>query len=226
MTVYVYTGTPGSGKSCHVAREIRENLNRRYPRPIIANFELAEDAPVPEESRRFYHYVPNDSLRMEDLIEFACRFWDAQGGRLREDYLSVYIDECQLLFNARNWNAKDRLGWLEFLSQSRKYGYRIVLIAQNAKMIDNQFRMLIEIEVNHRRISQCGVFGWVLALPFRGRLMMTVRSMFQLNERLGMRMVLVSKRDWRMYDSYKRFEPDSKGGELRLAYSAEQYESA
>lgn len=217
MTVYIYTGTPGSGKSCHVAREIRENLNRRHPRPVIANFELASGAPVPEDSLKHYHYVPNELLTVDDLREFATEYWLGRGGRLIEDYISVYLDEAQILWNSRNWTNKDRMKWLEFLSQSRKYGYRIVFIAQNAKMIDNQFRMLIEIEINHRRFSQAGLFGWLVSLPFRGRLMLTVRYMFQLNERLGMRWILVSKRDWQMYDSYKTFNPhDESNGEKLL----------
>lgn len=224
MTVYIYTGTPGSGKSCHVAHEIRENARKLHPRPVIANFELAADAPV--SSRDWFHFVPNSSLSVEDLQKFATEYWNAHGGRLIEDYISVYLDEAQILWNARNWSQRDRMTWLEFLSQSRKYGYRIVLIAQNAKMIDNQFRMLIEIEVNHRRLSQAGIVGWLLALPFRGRLMLTVRYMFQLNERLGMKWVMVSKRDWEMYDSYKTFDPTKSDDGLRLVYSAEQYESA
>lgn len=224
MTILIYTGTPGSGKSCHAAREIRMNLNSLSPRPVIANFELAQDAPV--RNRAMFHYVPNSALRVEDLQRFAIDYWESHGGKLIEDYISIYLDEAQILWNARNWSQKDRLGWLEFLSQSRKYGYRVVFISQSAQMIDNQFRMLIEIEVNHRRVSQFGVVGWLMALPFRGRLMMAVKSMFQIKERIGSEWFLSSKRDWQMYDSYKRFDPTKSDDALRLVYSAEEYENA
>lgn len=224
MTVEIYTGTPGSGKSCHAAREIRYNLNSMNPRPVIANFELAPNAPV--KRRDLFHYVPNSVLTVEDLQNFAVGFWESKGGRLIEDYIDVYLDEAQILWNARNWSNKDRLGWLQFLSQSRKYGYRIVFISQSAQMIDNQFRMLIEVEVNHRRVSQFGIVGWLMALPFRGRLIMAVKSMFQIKERIGSQWFLASKKDWQMYDSYKRFEPEKTDEGLRLVYSAEEYENA
>lgn len=224
MTIQIYTGTPGSGKSCHAAREIRYNLNSLRPRPVIANFELAKKAPV--KRRDLFHYVPNSALSVDDLEQFAIDYWDSHDGKLVEDYLDVYLDEAQILWNARNWSQKDRLRWLEFLSQSRKYGYRIVFIAQSAQMIDNQFRMLIEQEVNHRRVSQFGIVGWLMALPFRGRLMMAVKSAFQIKERIGSQWFLTCKADWAMYDSYKRFDPTKKDDDLRLVYSAEQYENA
>lgn len=223
MTIQIYTGTPGSGKSLHAAREIRYNLNSLRPRPVIANFELSEQAPV--KRRDLFHYVPNSALRVEDLQGYAVDYWESHGGRLIEDYIDVYLDEAQILWNARSWSAKDRLGWLEFLSQSRKYGYRIVFIAQSAQMIDNQFRMLIEQEVNHRRVSQFGLGGWLMALPFRGRLLLAVKTAFQIKERIGSQWFLASKRDWEMYDSYKRFDPEKSDDGLRLVYSAEQYEN-
>lgn len=223
MSIYVYTGVPGSGKSAHCAREIRENLNRSNPRPVIANFELGRRAPV--KHREHFHYVTNAGLRVEDLEQFASDYWETQGNKFKEDAISIYLDEAQLLFNARLWNSKDRLRWLEFLSQSRKYGYRVVLIAQSAKMIDNQFRMLVETEVNHRRMSACGVAGWLMSLPFRGRLIMYVNFMFQLSERTGAGCFLLNRRDFMMYDSYKKFDPSGGDVDLRLLPETEVEEN-
>lgn len=111
-----------------------------------------------------------------------------------------------MLFNARDWTSKDRLAWLEFLSQSRKVGYRIILVAQSVKMVDNQFRMLIEYEVNHRRVSNMGLIGSLLSLPFRGRLFWAITYYFQLNERLGSESFVVSRKDMAFYDTHIRFE--------------------
>lgn len=37
--IYLYSGTPGSGKSLHVARDIYYRLNKsKNPRNVIANF--------------------------------------------------------------------------------------------------------------------------------------------------------------------------------------------
>lgn len=214
MSILVYTGVPGSGKSVHAAREIRYNLNSLRPRPVIANFELAEHAPVRRPD--MFHYVPNASLSVDDLTAFAVGWWEANGGRLCEDGIDVYFDEAQLLWNARLWSQSDRLKWLEFLSQSRKYGYRVVMIAQSAKMLDNQFRMLVETEVNHRRMSAMGLAGYLMALPFRNRLIVAVRSAYQINERTGSQWLLVNRRDWAMYDSYKKFDPNEQEKDRRL----------
>lgn len=214
MSILVYTGVPGSGKSVHAAREIRYNLNSLRPRPVIANFELAPNAPV--KRPEMFHYVPNSALSVDDLTGFAVDWWESHGGRLREDGIDVYFDEAQLLWNARLWSQSDRLRWLEFLSQSRKYGYRVVMIAQSAKMLDNQFRMLVETEVNHRRMSAMGLAGYLMALPFRNRLIVAVRSAYQINERTGSQWILVSKSDWAMYDSYKKFNPNENESDARL----------
>lgn len=204
MSIDVFTGVPGSSKSLHAARLVRYALDRKYPRPVIANFPLSSKARVmhPEE----YHYIPNEEMSAGKIIDFADDYWSEHPDAFREDYILLVIDEAQLLFNSRRWSDRARMSYLEFLSQSRKYGIRVVLIAQSSKMIDNQFRMLIEREYNHRRIASMGPVGALLALPFRGRLFLVVRYLYQSNERLGMDLMTASKADMRMYDSYARFE--------------------
>lgn len=205
MSIEIYTGVPGSGKSLHAAGDIREYLNTpRREQPVIANFRLANDAPVLKPQN--FTFMPNEEMSAGKLIDFACDFWDSGQHYFAEDYIQLYLDEAQLLFNSRRWSDKSRMAYLEFLSQSRKYGYRIVLIAQSAKMIDNQFRMLIETEVNHRRVKSMGPVGSLVALPFRGRLFMCVRYMYQTNERLNMELRTFRSKDAAMYDSYATFE--------------------
>lgn len=207
MTISLYTGVPGSGKSLDAAALVRYNLNRPSPRPVIANFALGVDAPVKPERRQYFVHKPNAELTPDFLIDFATKFWTAAPDLFAEDYLLIVIDEVQLLMNSRRWNVdKNRMNWLEFLSQHRKYGYRIILIAQSAKMIDNQFRMLVDTEVNHRKLSGMGILGWLLSLPFRDRLFMKVRYLYQTGERLGCDLSIGLRRDMRMYDSYARFE--------------------
>lgn len=203
MSIDIYTGVPGSGKSLHAASDVRWYLNlARREVPVIANFKLGENAPVARPE--LFHYLPNDEMSAGKLIDFACEWWETH--TFRERGIILCLDECQLLFNSRRWSDKSRMAYLEFLSQSRKYGYHIILIAQNAKMIDNQFRMLIDDEVNHRRVAGMGVFGSLLAAPFRGRLFLAVRYTYQIHEKLGMELRVFHKRDAQMYDSYATFE--------------------
>lgn len=204
MSIDVYTGVPGSGKSVHAAREIRYALDRKHPRPVIANFPLAENAPVSHPE--FFTYLPNEQMSAGKIIDFADDFWTNSGVDFREDYILLVIDECQLLFNSRRWSDRSRMSYLQFLSQSRKYGVRVIMIAQSSKMIDNQFRMLIERECNHRRIRSMGPVGYVVSALMLHRGFLVVRYLYQSQERLGMDLLLVTRRDTSMYDSYARFE--------------------
>jgi hypothetical protein len=96
------------------------------------------------------------------------------------------------------------MDWLAFLSQHRKYGVKVILIAQSAKMIDNQFRMLTEYEVNHRKVSNMGFFGALIGFCFANRLFMKVKYLFQCSERLGWNLSIARKRDMDMYDTYAK----------------------
>lgn len=204
--IELYSGTVGSGKSLHAANDIRFALTRKHPRPVLANFPLGKNAPVPEENRELYTYVPNEDMSAGKIIDWATSWWDDPNHTFGEDKLLLVLDEAQLLFNSRRWSDSGRYAYLEMLSQSRKYGIRVLLISQSPKMIDNQFRMLIDIEHNHRKISSMGPIGYVLALPFGGALTLEVRYLYQANERLGMDLRFPNKKDFAMYDSYAKFE--------------------
>ena len=206
MSIHVFTGTPGSGKSLHAASLVRYELTRKYPRPVIANFALGEVAPISEDQRDLYSYVPNEDMSAARIERMCQDYWRESGRPFREDYITLILDECQLLFNARSWSQSSRMSYLEFLSQSRKHGVKVLLIAQATKMIDNQFRMLIEVEHNHRRIASMGPVGAAVALPFGGRLFVVVRYLYQCNERLGTDFFRGTRRDMMMYDSYARFD--------------------
>lgn len=203
MTIYMYTGVPGSGKSLHVANDIRYQLSRRKPRPVIGNFELAPDAPVTHPE--YYEYYPNSQLSPELLVTAADNFWRGRDF-FREDYITLAIDECQLLFNSRLWTAKDRLAWLEFFSQHRKYGYKVIFVCQSAKMVDNQFRMLVEYELHHLKVANLGMTGRIVSLLTGHRAYWHINYYFQTGEKLGMEWFLASRKDFAMYDTHKRFE--------------------
>ena len=209
--IYLYSGVPGSSKSLHAANDIRYALSKPYgaDRPVIANFPLSKGARV--KRPHAFHYFDNEQLTPGLLVDFAEDYWTHADISFREDWLLLVLDEVQLVFNARSWADKGRVGkndsrmdWLQFLSQHRKYGYKVILIAQSAKMIDNQFRMLIEIEINHRKVSTMGGLGAIISLPFLGRLFFWVSYLFQTNERLGMTCYVGRKADFGMYDSYAK----------------------
>ena len=145
MSIYAMTGVPGSGKSIHSVRVIRYALDSKRPRPVIANFEIAtEYVRYPE----LFFRRENADITPEFLEDFSRRFW-ASGPRFQEDYLTLVLDECQQTLNCRNWRDSQRMGWLSFFSQHRKMGYRILLVTQSLKMLDNQIRMNVEYEASN-----------------------------------------------------------------------------
>lgn len=207
MSITIYSGTPGSGKTLHAVADIRDNLNRRRgPRPVLANFDVNVSGCRHPDFQRF----DNAEITPAMLTSFADHFWDYGGVPYREDYLLLVLDECSLIFNSRLWMSKgtgrgdSRMDWLEFMSQHRKYGYRIILVTQSAKMIDNQFRMLVDDEINHRRVDRMGRIGALLGVLTAHRLFLLVRYLFQTRERLGMRFFWRSDVVGRMYDTNTR----------------------
>lgn len=204
-----YTGTPGSGKSLDAAGDIRYQLNkpRGCDAPVIANFDINTD--LVRRPKAFY-FVDNKDLSPDWLVDFANDFWTNVDRHFSEDYLLLVLDEVQILYNSRLWSDKgrgkgdSRLDWLEFFSQHRKYGYKVILIAQSAKMVDNQFRMLCDYEVNHRKVANMGAVGAGISALFGNKLFMRVKYLFQSNERLGMSMYLARRKDMLLYDTYAK----------------------
>lgn len=199
--LYLYTGTPGSGKSLHVAKEIKTTL-AESSKPIICNFPINKDA-VRNYSR--FYFVTNDELTPQYLVQFSRDFW--QGRRIKEDYICLYVDEAQLLFNSRSWQQLNRMEWITFLSQHRHLGYRIVFIAQFDRMIDKQIRTLAEYQVVHRRFSSFGIRGQIISALAGGRLFCAVTTYYGLNDKICVKYFRGSKRLYRVYDTFGLFAP-------------------
>ena len=158
MSIWLYTGTPGSGKSFHAAKDIVSRLKR--PGGIIANFPINEDF-VPEKKRRSSAvYWDNSELTAKRLVEYALEHHKIGV----EGQTMVIIDECQIIFNCRDFGRKDRGAWVTLFSQHRKLGYNFILITQNDRMLDKQIRALVETEVRHRKLNNYGFGGLLISL--------------------------------------------------------------
>lgn len=199
MTISAYTGTPGSGKSYRATEEIYYSICKRlYPIPTICNYELS----LPK-NQEYFHYYPNSALNPQMLVNFASDWW--RENPFKEDRILLVIDEAQLVFNSRDWQDENRMAWLEFFSQHRHYGYKVILIAQSAAMIDKQFRSLIEYDVNHRTLGNFGVVGSILSALTLGRAHAAVTRYYGLHERLGAKFFVTRKKIYSLYDTRSAF---------------------
>lgn len=201
--IELYSGTPGSGKSLHTAREIRSRL-RMHKRYIIGNF--AVNTKAIKKCKGNYIMVMNDRLTPDRLLQFSRRLSRHLGRRLKEGEILLIIDEAQLLFNAREWQNIARNGWLSFFSQHRHYGFDIILAAQFDRMLDRQIRSLLEYESVHRKVSRFGTIGFFVGLLTHDNLYVVVKRWYPIKERIESSMFIGTKRIFSIYDSYNHFD--------------------
>ena len=201
--IELYSGTPGSGKSLHVAKIIRERL-RMYNCVIIGNSYVNQN--TVKKRKGTYIYVDNSRLYPERLIKFAIRYAKHKGRRLKEDELYLFIDEAQLLFNSRDWQLIKTSGWVSFYSQHRKLGFYIGLIAQFDRMLDRQIRSLVENEIKHRKVSRAGLFGKLLGFLTGDNLFIYIKIWYPMKQKVYSEFFLGTKKVYDLYDSYGLFQ--------------------
>jgi hypothetical protein len=209
----LFTGVPGSGKSLHAAERIYKHLSRGGK--VIANFDIDQSV-IKSKRRGEFIYMDNLALNPERLkrqsVETHRRKKDRQGReRMIEGQTLLVLDECQILFNSRCWNAKERMGWCIFFTQHRKYGYDILLIAPFERMIDRQIRAVVEFEVVHRVVSNFKSLGFVLGLLSGGKLFVSIRIWNGTKQKESSRFFKLKRRYMHLYDSYRIFADTEDG---------------
>ena len=200
----LYSGTPGAGKSLHAAKTIYWQLWRGEP--VIANFAI-EPGYIKRYKNNFYE-VDNERLKPELLVRFSQAYFSAN--RFAEEKILLVIDEAQLMFNARSWDAKDRAGWLSWFTQHRKYGFHVILVAQFDRMLDRQIRSLIEYEYIHRKVSNFGTFGKVISLFALGQVFVSVKMWYPLKQKVDSEFFRAERRYYQLDDSYTLFGGDAQ----------------
>ena len=196
--IYLYSGTPGSGKSLYSAYDIINKLKRKQD--VIANFSIDLDYFGNKPIGRFT-YLTNEELTVNYLKQYAkiCHKLGREGQTL------LVIDECACMFNSRQWDRKDRQEWITFFQQHRKLGYNIILIAQNDRLIDRQIRAFIETEFKHRAIKNYKTFGRLLSF-FCGGLFVRVEYWYGTRLKCGSEMFVLNRKKAKIYDTTKIFE--------------------
>ena len=209
MSIWLYTGTPGSGKSFHAAKDIVSRLKR--PGGLIANFPINEEI-IPDKKRKSHvEYWDNSELSAARLVAYAMDHHQLG----KEGQTLVIIDECQIIFNCRDFGRKDRAAWVTLFSQHRKLGFNFVLITQNDRMLDKQIRALIETEIRHRKLNNYGFGGLLISLTGM-TWFVAIEYWYGGNKlMLGKQLFAYRKKYSKVYDSYKLFsDMVSEGGDV------------
>lgn len=158
--IQLYTGTPGSGKSYHAVLDALKWM-RIYKGIVISNLQIStSDLKLKENAG--YIYLPNESITPSFLGNFSSYMYNKTETKKIDDRYLLIIDEAQLIFNSRSWQDVTRPAWIEFFSQHRHLGYKILMLVQYSEMIDKQIRVLAEYETIHRTLSNQGVLGKML----------------------------------------------------------------
>lgn len=196
--IYFFSGTPGSGKSLDMARCILNDL--RFNHPVIVNFDIS----LPKRFKKkenLLHCFNDDGITVEYLVNFSQEYFKSH--HFKESAISVYLDECQLMFNARTWNEKGRSEWLKFFTNHRHLGFDIILAAQFDRMIDRQIRSLFEYEVIHRKVNSMGLKGLFFRVLFVSpTLFLKLTYYYPLREKLHTEFYRYNKSWAKIYDSY------------------------
>lgn len=188
-----YTGTPGSGKSLRAMQEIEKYLNQG--KNVIANFPIKINKI--KKAKGHYYYLPNEHINVQYLVQFSKQLHELE----KENQTLIVFDEASVKFNARDFSSKDRMEFLNFFSQHRKYGYNILMITQSLRQIDRQVRDQFELEVKHRKLNSYKIF-WMLPFP----LFISIKMHIAFKDKIEHEFFFYKKKYGEMYDTFYEFD--------------------
>lgn len=198
--IYLYTGTPGSGKSLDVAKEIyNANLVNKT---VICNFPINDKCLKKRKNKESFIYVNNMDLTPKFLVNFSKKHC-VKG---KENQVLLIVDEAQVLFNSRDWNANNRREWCEFFQLHRHYGYKVILVTQFDRLLDRQIRSLVEYEIIHRKLNNYGLVGALLGLFTMSTLFVRIEYWYGMRQKISSSFYRGNRRLYKLYDSYISFD--------------------
>lgn len=222
-----YTGTPGSGKSFHLADRCFYLL-RHTKINIIANFDInlenisltfvgwvkrrITDLTNGKVQFRTYNrrrlkghfeYWLNPEITPERLVLFARQHHKKRA----EGQTLVMLDEAGIIFNCRQFGSKDRQQWTDFFAKHRHHGFDFILATQFDRQIDKQIRMCVEYEVIHRKLRNYKLAGFLLSLLMGGNVFVAKQYWYASRDKLVIKSDFMRYRPRisSLYDTYAEF---------------------
>lgn len=198
LSITFYSGTPGSGKSLHVARNIYNRLV--YAKlPVICSFPVDLDYISKQGKRKIgtFIHLPYEEMTPQYFYDYAL----ANNVKGKEGQVLVVIDECQLLFNPREFSRADRMEWIKFFTQHRHLGYDFILVSQFDLLVDKQIRCLFEFDIKHRKLNHYG-FGRFMPVPW----FVAASYWYCIKKKVGAEFFFYRKKYSRIYNSYDMYD--------------------
>ena len=199
--IYFYSGTPGSGKSLHVAKDIYTKL--KYKGNVIASFPVNTNIISKNGKKEIGQFIYKDYSEL--TVQFLINYAQENHVPGKEGQTLVVIDECQIIFNPREFNRNDRLEWITFFTQHRKLGYNFILISQFDRLVDRQIRCLFEYEIKHRKINNFGI-GMFIPIPT----FVAITLWYGLREKISSEFFFYTKKFGKLYDTSMFFQESIK----------------
>jgi len=192
-----YSGTPGSGKSLHVAMRVYDRL-RMAKKNVIATFPIKLDLVSKNGKKKIgkFTYMDISDISVEKLVDYAYANHDLTSKGAEVQTL-VVIDECQIIFNPREFGKADRLKWITFFTQHRHLRFDFILISQFDRLVDRQIRCLFEYEVNHRKANNFSL-GKFFPVP----VFVAVKKWYGINEKMDSVFFIYRKKYGNLYDTF------------------------
>lgn len=165
MSIEIFQGTPGSGKSYGAVYRIVECLMQG--KTVVANINLVSGWSQ-KLARRSFEGLWRDRSELASLYRsrYIVSSDPQEISRIRlrgrgESRGLIVLDECHLIFNSRDW--RNSMQWIKFFSQHRKLGWDVLLVSQNVDAIDTQIRYLAEFHTSIRNLRKMRIP--ILGLP-------------------------------------------------------------
>lgn len=169
-----FEGTRGSGKSKFAIERIQNRM--KSGRSVATNLDLFLEHLWPDNPKASYIRLP-DFPRSKDLIllDKAYKELDSDDPTTYDDkkFGIVVLDELLTSFNSRSWNDPDRIEVVNWIVQSRKYGWDLCLIGQSIDGVDKQVRDTVISELYSFRSSLNmfpGIFWKIFVAPWFNRI--------------------------------------------------------
>lgn len=196
MSISLYTGSPGSGKSLHCTEMIINALEKGTN--VISNYNI-DFCKIDAKEETIFMHLTDEQITVDFLVDFALE----NHTKGIEGQTLVVIDEAQLKFNSRAWQDKSRVKWNKFFTVHRHLGFELILATQKDSFLDSQLRGLIEYEFLHKNLKKSKLND---IFPFMPNWFICIKYWYHSKMKIGASYFFLKNKVIQCYDSYIMFD--------------------